>query len=59
MNENENLKSQLNRLQDQSEGNKLNDKSKKGMFDQLNLRLAQNIVELKAIQKEFTNLLST
>ncbi len=59
LNENENLRTQLNRLQDQNDNNKITDKARKGMLEQLNIRLAQNIQELRSIQQEFTALLST
>jgi hypothetical protein len=58
LNENENLRTQLNRLQDQNDNNKISDKARKGMLEQLNIRLAQNIQELRSIQQEFTALLS-
>jgi hypothetical protein len=58
LNENENLRTQLNRLQDQNDNSKITDKARKGMLEQLNIRLAQNIQELRSIQQEFTALLS-
>jgi len=58
LNENENLRTQLNRLQDQNDNSKITDKARKGMLEQLNLRLAQNIQELRSIQQEFTALLN-
>ncbi|RWS09748.1 homer protein 1-like protein, partial [Dinothrombium tinctorium] len=59
LNENENLRTQLNRLQDQSDTSKVSDKAKKSMLDQLNVRLALNIQELRSIQQELTALLNT
>lgn len=58
--ENENLRSQLSQLQDHSDNNitKFSDKAKKGMLDQVNLRLGQNIQELRTIHQEFTALLN-
>ncbi|XP_054159166.1 homer protein homolog 2-like [Oppia nitens] len=57
--ENENLRSQLNRIHDQNDNNKVTDKTRQGFLEQLNKRLAQNIQELRQIQQEFAQLLNT
>ncbi|CAG2100861.1 unnamed protein product [Medioppia subpectinata] len=59
LNENENLRTQLNRLHDQNDNNKITDKARQGFLEQLNKRLAQNIQELRCIQQEFAALLNS
>lgn len=59
LSENENLRTQLSRFQDQSDSSKLTDKAKRGMLEQLNLRFSQNIQELRSIQQELTALLNS
>lgn len=57
--ENENLRSQVSQLQDHSDISKFSDNARKGMLDQVNLRLGQNIQELRTIHQEFSALLNT
>lgn len=58
LNENETLRSQLSRLNDQCAG-RSPDKQRKVMLDQLNQRLSHNVHELRTIQNELNNLLNT
>lgn len=58
LNENENLRAQIQRYQEQSDTSKVIDKTKKGILEQLNLRLGQNVHELRQIQQELHALLS-
>jgi hypothetical protein len=55
--ENDSLRSQLSKLHGHSDGTKP-DKIKKEMFDQLSLRLARNIQDLKSTHQEFISLIS-
>ncbi|OTF73922.1 homer protein-like protein, partial [Euroglyphus maynei] len=62
LNDNENLRQQLNRLSSMDNNSdscmKLNDKQYRTLLEQLNIRFAQNIQELRSIQQEFSSLLN-
>ncbi|XP_074601010.1 uncharacterized protein LOC141855030 isoform X1 [Brevipalpus obovatus] len=58
LSENESLRNQISRLQDHDDGSRISDKTNRGMLDQVNYRLGQNIQELKSLHREFTALLN-
>ncbi|XP_027204092.1 homer protein [Dermatophagoides pteronyssinus] len=62
LNDNENLRQQLNRLSSMDNNSdsciKLSDKQYRTLLEQLNVRFAQNIQELRSIQQEFSSLLN-
>lgn len=58
LSENESLRNQISRLQDHDDGSRISDKTNRGMLDQVNYRLGQNIQELKSLHQEFTALLN-
>lgn len=56
--ENESLRNQISRLQD-GDSPKIMDKARKGIIDQISLKLDHNIDELKTIRDELSTLLTT
>ncbi|KAH7643507.1 uncharacterized protein LOC124493479 [Dermatophagoides farinae] len=62
LNDNESLRQQLNRLSSMDNNSdsciKLSDKQYRSLLEQLNIRFAQNIQELRSIQQEFSSLLN-
>lgn len=57
--ENESLRNQISRLQDQGDSPKIMDKARRGVLDQISYKLGHNIDELKTLHDELMTLLNT